>query len=135
LQTPPWNHGSLSSSGAGGSGGNIALRLLDAELNSVFTAPSSTSSSPSNSNHRLRKSLCDNEVRREFVPEATMDNPAEVYHTVHGGRKYTILASRRPEPFSKIVRRHPSNMDVSMPSLIEQLSNASSMQSPVSSIF
>ncbi len=61
-------------------------------------------------------------------------NAAEVYHTVHGvgaGRKKTLLASRRNEPFAKIVRRHaPASMLLSadmMPSLKEQRSNASSV--------
>ena len=33
--------------------------------------------------------------------------PPDVYHTVHGGRKNVIMASRRNEPLSKIIRRHP----------------------------
>ena len=153
----------VAKSGSFGSSGDIALRQLEAELNTVFSATSSASSSPSSSsllNKKLRSfsrsSLCDAEVRKVSVdpgqpgdyavvggggggPEVMgssvnashggtgggWENPAEVYHTVHGGRKNTILASRRPEPFSKIVRRHPSMSDIAMPSLAEQLSGAS----------
>ncbi len=70
-------------------------------------------------------------------PTAAVVGSAEVYHTVHGvgaGRKKTLLASRRNEPFAKIIRhRAPASVLLSadaMPSLKEHLSNAPSSEAP-----
>ena len=68
---------------------SLSLRQLSESLNCLFPPPTAQ---PQRSN---KLSLEDN-----LVPDAGC------YHTVHGGRRKHITASRGPEPFARITRLH-----------------------------
>ncbi len=127
-----------------------ALKELNEDLNNLFQHhgphphPQSNVGSRQNLQSGLRKSLSRSSLIAEGigggggndggkVDEDEVIDDIDVYHTVHGGRKNTLLASRRKEPFAKIVRRHPSErtsaeMDLLlMNTLEEHRSNSSSV--------
>ncbi|TRY74500.1 hypothetical protein TCAL_01667, partial [Tigriopus californicus] len=80
-----------------------------------------------------RSSLCESSFNSPMESAPAFEDEVGVYHTVHGDRRKTIMASRRPDPFSKIIRRNPGDHHHSgstmMPSLGEMSSKSSSMRS------
>lgn len=96
-----------------GSSNKLTLKELNDSLSNLF---------PASPNQRIRKafsrnSLQDNFGRQSGTVSAGVEgsfpfSPTDVYHTVHGRGRNTILASRSNEPFSRIVRRQRDEEEV-----------------------
>ena len=129
LSRPSVNYGRASSLGHGAAGvrGANSLQQLNESLNFLLPMHHHVpSKSSENIPMLLRRSTSASLRTSPVSPQIEGDvspAPAEVYHTVHGGTKKPILASRKPEPFSRIVRRYPSlesGRKTTLPSLTEQ---------------
>lgn len=95
-----------------GSNPQMAWQQLNEGLNHLF---------PATSGNKLRRSASRPSLTDTSMMMAEQDRestslcsspPPDVYHTVHGARRKTILASRRNEPFSKIIRRPAGSGEV-----------------------
>ena len=91
-----------------------SLKKLNDELNVLLPLNSNWSRSTDNLNEVTRRRTISSSLSGSQRPFLSMPSPdeegeaeAEVYHTVTGGTHKPILASRKLEPFSKIVRRYP----------------------------
>lgn len=125
------HHRALERQRSHGSNPRLALQELNKGLKNLFPGHKSGDGlllSPSSAAHHdlrrthSRSSLLDASHDEEIITPSSVD----VYHTVHGGRKKPLLASRKAEPFSKIVRRQASEKDRDMPRIREQHSNNAS---------
>jgi hypothetical protein len=119
-----------------GSGGGLAVDNPNGLLIQITKPP-------------LRKSASRSCIYEDFYEAPALDDPDDLhqsYHTIHGGRKNPLTASRNLEPFSKITRSrrngvgdeshqflHPDQGHY-LPELTEKLSNASSITSVCSSL-
>lgn len=85
-----------------------AVTRLDLEqgLDSIFraTTPNPGLSSRSPVKPRMVKSYSRASIFDDDQGSSNMED-IEVYHTISGGRRNPIAASRQPQPFSKITRR------------------------------
>ncbi len=145
---------------------SMAWKQLNDDLNHLFPTSSSATRSrkPSgevlhhhphhpnggNQHHLLQSKLTKSSSRTSLYGgdiETTDGEDDQLYHTVHGGRKNTVTASRKLEPFSKIVRRrqnddvsqyqqqqqmlhhHDSQNFLGLPQLAERTSTSSSLTS------